>query len=280
MHVLVGILIMNRLVETLKKYKKFAIAFSGGVDSTFLAALAKTVCDSEVVAITGNSAFQSQQELKKAAEMAAIIGIEHIVVRVDVMSIPAITLNSKDRCYFCKKKLFGDLQNRAKELGFDTLVHGVNMDDLKDFRPGLKAAEEMSVLSPLVEAEMTKNKIRFASKKMGLKTWNMPSQSCLATRIPYNEPITYEKLTNIEACEDFLHQLGFYGVRVRCHSYIVDTDIPSINKTYLARIECNPKDISLIVKDDIRDKISLFFTKHGFRFVSLDLEGYSLGNMN
>ncbi len=278
---LTDVLIMSRLDQILKKRKKFAIAFSGGVDSTFLAAAAKNICKDKVIVITADSAFQSKKDIEKASEIAASLNIPHFVIKVDVMSSLDITQNSKQRCYFCKKKLFSAIKEKSLELGFDTLAHGANIDDLKDYRPGLKAAQEMNIFSPLVEAQMTKSQIRLESKNMGLATWNIPSQSCLATRIPYNEIITVEKLRQIEACEEFLNQLGFYGIRVRCHTYTAENSNKSeIDNSYTARIECSSEDISLIAAEKLRDKITSFFTAQGFRFISLDLKGYCSGNMN
>ncbi|MBF0260084.1 MAG: ATP-dependent sacrificial sulfur transferase LarE [Desulfamplus sp.] len=258
---------ISRLHAILKNRKTFAIAFSGGVDSTFLAAAAKKVCGDEVVALTAVSRFQSQYDLTMSLDIAETIGIKQVLVEVDVMIDPTIVVNSIERCYFCKQKLFEALRIKAKELGFDILAHGANMDDLNDYRPGLKAAEEMGIFSPLVEAQLTKSDIRIASKAMGLCTWDMPSQSCLATRIPYGETITVEKLNRIECCEYFLIQLGFYGVRVRCHSN-------------MARIECPNHFISQMAQHDMCNKITSFFTTQGFRFVALDLAGYRSGNMN
>jgi len=258
---------MMKLYEILKNRKTFAIAFSGGVDSTFLAASARHICGNHVVALTAVSKFLPKDELKIALDIIKTIGIKHFVVEVDVMGDSEIVLNSRERCYFCKKKLFGALKSEAHKLGFDSLAHGANMDDLKDYRPGLKAAEEMEIFSPLVEAQLTKNSIRLASREMGLATWSMASQSCLATRIPYGDIITIEKLMRIEACEHFLTHLGFQGVRVRCHSD-------------MARIECPANLIAQMAQHGIREKITAFFTDHGFKFVSLDLVGYLSGNMN
>lgn len=258
---------MIKLYEILKNRKTFAIAFSGGVDSTFLAASARKICGNQVIALTAISRFLPQDELKTALDIVKTIGIRHFMVEVDVMGDSEIVLNSRERCYFCKKKLFGALKTEARKLGFDSLAHGVNMDDLKDYRPGIKAAEELGIFSPLVEAKLTKNSIRVASKEMDLATWNIPSQSCLATRIPYGDIITVEKLMRIEACEHFMTHLGFQGIRVRCHSD-------------MARIECPANYISQIAQHGMREKIRSFFTDHGFKFVSLDLGGYLSGNMN
>ncbi|MBF0469404.1 MAG: ATP-dependent sacrificial sulfur transferase LarE [Desulfamplus sp.] len=258
---------MNRLYAILKNSKAFAVAFSGGVDSTFLAATARKVYGDAVVALTAVSCLQSRHELQMSIDIAEHIGIKHVMVEVDVMVNPEIVANPVERCYFCKQELFGALKAKAKELGFDTLAHGANMDDLDDYRPGLKAAEEMGIFSPLVEAQLAKNDVRIASKEMGLSTWDMPSQSCLATRIPYGEAITVEKLNKIESCEYFLIELGFYGVRVRCHSD-------------MARIECPNHFIPQMAQHDMRNKIIPFFRDQGFRFVSLDLSGYLSGSMN
>ncbi|MBF0572787.1 MAG: ATP-dependent sacrificial sulfur transferase LarE [Desulfamplus sp.] len=263
---------MKRLSEIIRKRKTFAIAFSGGVDSTFLAALAKNVCKEGVVAITADSNFYPREELKSAIKIAELIGIKHFIVKVDLMDDSNIIMNSKERCYFCKKRVFDSIKNKAMELGFETLAHGANIDDLQDYRPGLKAAKEMDIFSPLIEAKMTKSQIRLASKEMGLSTWDMPTQSCLATRIPYNQKITVEKLSKIEACEHFLNQLGFLGIRVRYHSDMSNNDI--------ARIESPQQSIHIMAERDVRDRINSFFKAHGFKFVSLNLTGYISGSMN
>lgn len=257
---------ITKLYEVLRSYPPFAIAFSGGVDSSFLAAVSSKVGKDQVIALTADSLFQSDMDLKYARRMVEKIGIQHEVIPVDVMS-PEIICNGKERCYFCKKKLFGILKQRAKFLGFSVLAHGINMDDLDDYRPGLKAAEEMQILSPLIEAQLFKEEIRRESKKMGLETWNLPSQSCLATRIPHGEPITREKLVRIEICEAYLHSLGFNGIRVRCYGD-------------MARIECPSEIISRIAESDIRQEVIRFFNSNGFNFVALDLGGYVSGNMN
>ncbi|MBF0379368.1 MAG: ATP-dependent sacrificial sulfur transferase LarE [Desulfamplus sp.] len=263
---------MKELSEIIRKRKTFAIAFSGGVDSTFLAALARNVCKDGVVAITADSNFYSREDLKSAIKIAELIGIKHFIVKVDLMSDSNIIINSKERCYFCKKRLFSAINKKAMELGFETLAHGANIDDFQDYRPGLKAAKEMGIFSPLVEAKMTKSQIRLASKEMGLSTWDMPTQSCLATRIPYNQTITIEKLTKIETCENFLNQLGFSGIRVRCHTDMSNNDI--------ARIESPQQSIDILAEKNLRDSINSFFKANGFRFVSLDLAGYISGSMN
>ncbi|SLM33078.1 conserved hypothetical protein [Desulfamplus magnetovallimortis] len=255
------------LYEILRKSPPFVIAFSGGVDSTFLAAVASHVCSAEVVAMTADSVFLSDHELRFARKMAGKLDIKHYVIPVEVLKNTDIIANGIDRCYFCKKTLFSALKDHAASLGFSVIAHGINIDDLEDFRPGIKAAREMGIFEPLIEAGLSKSEIRDESKKMGLDTWNMPAQSCLATRIPFGERITLEVLERVEACESWLIALGLHGVRVRCHGSI-------------ARIECPSQMISTVAEKEMRDKIITLFKAHGFEFVALDLGGYIQGSMN
>jgi len=255
------------LVKLLKDLSPFAIAFSGGVDSSFLAAAAEESCGEEVVAITVQSEFQAARDIDHAIQAARKIGIRHSVVKACVMQSIDIVRNGKERCYFCKQLLFSVLKQEAADLGIDTIVHGVNLDNLKDFRPGFRAAEEMGVVSVLVHAGLSKKDIRYYSKKMGLDTWDMPSQSYLATRIPYDEPITRNRLAMIEKSEGFLYELGFGNVRVRCHQD-------------LARIELDPDGIREIESRELKESIVTELKKIGFSYVTVDLEGYVTGSMN
>ncbi len=264
---------LNQLYLILNKIPSFAIAFSGGVDSTFLAHIAKTVCKSQPIAFTGVSCFLASQELDHATKMAKHLAIKHILVDVNLKKSADIMQNTSKRCYFCKKMIFKALKNKAEDMGLVNMIDGTNIDDLKDYRPGLKACRELGILSPLIDVGINKNDIRNQSKKMGLKTWNMPSQSCLATRIPYGDMITQEKLDRIQVCERFLFDLGISGSRVRCHQDI-------------ARIECSPSDVDglLQLKNERKNKnrrdIVDFFKKNGFKYVCLDMEGYISGSMN
>ena len=249
------------------RYKNLAVAFSGGVDSVFLAAIAKKVLNNGVVLLTLDSELQSRQDTHHAIYMAGETGLTHEIIHMDPWASDAIIKNEKDRCYHCKRKGFSLLRAAADQRGIPALAHGVNLNDLSDYRPGLQAAHELGILAPLADAGLTKEEIREASKKMGLSTWNMPSQSCLATRIPYGEPLTRQKLKQINDAETILQQFGFEGVRVRCHGS-------------LARIECKPKEIEKISSLPLRKKITAALKTVGFKFISVDLEGYAGGKMN
>ncbi|ACN14901.1 ATP-utilizing protein of the PP-loop superfamily [Desulforapulum autotrophicum HRM2] len=263
---------LKNLVHSLKAYGKIAIAFSGGVDSAFLAAVAKDTCGSSV-AITVKSAFQSGQEAYNAVCMAEAIGIRHVVVQADVLGNSRIVKNTSERCYFCKKMIFSLLTDRADELGLKTIVHGANVDDLADYRPGLRAAREMGVIAPLLDAGLTKNEIRDLSRRAGLKTWNMDAQSCLATRIPYGDTITLEKLEMVENGERVLGALGFSGARVRFHGAVARIELKS--QAVGQGLEMNK-----ISEEKLRQTVVESFKKIGFKYICLDLEGYVMGSMN
>ncbi|GAB6144132.1 ATP-dependent sacrificial sulfur transferase LarE [Desulfocicer niacini] len=248
-------------------YQGIAIAFSGGVDSAFLAAMAKKNMKYNVVLLTLDSDFQSDGDTEHAIYMAGKIGLPHEIIPFDPWTDKALVKNEKNRCYICKNKGFALLRAAADRRGIVTLAHGVNTDDLSDYRPGLKAAHEQGIVSPLVDVGMSKEEIRQASREIGLETWNMPSQSCLATRIPYGEYLTMEKIMQIKHAEDHLQLLGFEGVRVRHHGL-------------LARIECKTQDIEKISSPSFRSKITKALQVQGFKFVSVDLEGYTSGRMN
>ena len=239
----------------------FAVAFSGGVDSSFLLAVAKKVNPQKLFAITVGSQFVPQREIEFAKKIACSTGDEHISLDVDILGNEKVSRNTTKRCYYCKKQMFSLIKRTAENLGIQSLLHGVNLDDLKDFRPGLKAAEELGFLSPLVDAKFTKTDIRQASRQMGLEAWDKPSQSCLATRIPYNEMIKADNLVMVDKAEAFLQNLGFVQVRVRCQK-----------KT--ARIEVEPDRIETIANMDIRQKISTAFARIGFEYTSIDIDGY------
>lgn len=243
------------------------VAFSGGVDSTFLLAVAKSAKPDRLLAVTASSEFVPAREIETARRLAADLGVDHIVMEVTVLGNEKLHFNPKDRCYHCKKDLFSGILNICRQHGIAHLMHAVNTDDLGDYRPGLKASAELGVLSPLVEAGFSKADIRHASREMGLETWNKPSQSCLATRLPYGEQITKEKLLRIEKAEAFLHDMGFAQVRVRSHGL-------------LARIEVEPGRIMELMKDKIRTDIVKELTDLGYQYVSVDMQGYETGKMN
>ncbi len=255
---------LKNLEKRLTELSSFALAFSGGTDSTLLLALAKKIKPEKFIAFTVASQFVSEMEIDFAKKIACSLGVQHICLDVDILKSENIVCNTQERCYFCKQQIFSMIRDAAKEHGIDTLVHGANLDDLNDFRPGLKAAEELGFISPLVDAGFSKKDVRIYSKQMGLVTWNKPSQSCFATRIAYNEKITLEKLGMVEGAENFLRDLGFAHIRVRC-----------CGKT--ARIEVDPGQIDRLLDSNIRQKVSLQFLKLGFVKTSIDIDGYKTG---
>lgn len=257
----------KKLETLLNQYQRVAIAFSGGVDSMFLAAVAAEIKRKQVVLLTLATEFQARKDNSHAEEMARLLSLPHEFISLKLLDHDRLVQNGRDRCYHCKMMGFSLLRERALHLGFPVLAHGVNLDDLGDYRPGLKAAGELGVVAPLLEVGLTKMEIRQASKVMGLKTWNMPSQSCLAARVPYGELLTREKLKQIERAEGMLYDLGFPGVRVRHHGMT-------------ARIECDPAHIDTLAALPLRQKIVGALRDFGFHYVSLDLEGYVSGSMN
>jgi len=255
------------LVFHLKKLDSLLIAFSGGVDSTFLLTLAHQTLGENVMAATASAAIHLISEIENARTFAYEKGIQHVVFGSNEMNLPSFVSNDADRCYWCKQHMLQALLKMASERGIKNVAHGANLDDLKDFRPGFRAANEAGVIAPLIDAKLTKQEIRFLSKEMGLSTWDKPSMSCLATRIPYGSPITKEKLKMIEEAEAFLLEQGFSNVRVRHHDSV-------------ARIEVDSKDIKNIMGEKLRSTIVDKFHELGFQHIALDLEGYISGKTN
>jgi pyridinium-3,5-biscarboxylic acid mononucleotide sulfurtransferase len=249
--------------------KKVLVAFSGGVDSTFLLKTAVDLLGNErVLAVTAISKTMSRQEGRDARTYAENIGVEHVEIETTELDIPDFVQNPRNKCYICKKHRFGRLVELSQERGFDFVVDGENADDPLDFRPGSIAAKELGIRSPLREAGITKQEIRSFSKELGLVSWNKPSFACLASRIPYHELITAKKLNQVDEGEEFLRKLGFLPqLRVRHYGNT-------------ARIELDDKDFRKLVQDDIRVRIVHFFKSLGFEFVTIDLEGYNMGSLN
>lgn len=257
----------EKLKSIIKDCGKIAIAFSGGVDSTFLTKVAKDVLGENAVAVTISSILVTDDELKEADDFCKAENIEHLIYNADVLSIPGFENNPPDRCYICKKVIFTNVQNLVGERGISVIAEGTNVDDDGDYRPGIRAIKELGVRSPLKEAGLTKAEIRELSCMLGLKTWNKPSCACLASRFAYGEVINKDKLDMIYSAECYIRSLGFEQFRVRLQDGI-------------ARIELRPADIQKFIENGIKDKVSEKLHALGFKYVSLDLDGYRLGSMN
>ncbi len=262
---------LDEKYEELKRYLrnlgKVAVAFSGGVDSTFLLAAAKEALGDKVVAVTILSGFVPRSEVEEAAAFASSLGVRHEFVEVDELSISGVAANPPDRCYLCKKALFTKIKAGAAAKGIEQVVDGSNLDDEGDYRPGMRALSELRVASPLRIAGLSKSEIRALSQRLKLPTWDKPSFACLASRIPYGEEITREKLVMIEKAEMFLIANGFRQMRVRCHDK-------------LARIEVQEKDFSLLFEKEMRERIDKAFAGLGFAYVAVDIKGYRTGSLN
>ena len=257
----------QRLIDLLGSYTGLVVAFSGGVDSSFLLAMAKQVLGNRVTAVTAESPVHPLRERQAAADLARTLQVDHVIIQSQEMDLPDFLANPDNRCYICKKHVLGELFEVAAGLGIDTVAHGVNLDDLSDYRPGQQAAQELGVAAPLVDAGLTKEDIRRLSKDMNLPTWDKPSMACLASRIPYGEIITPARLSMVEAAEDFLMELGLKTCRVRHHGSV-------------ARIEVDPADFETVLAPSNRSRILDTLKKIGFVHVALDLKGYQMGSMN
>ena len=257
----------ENLIHYLEKLDSLLVAFSGGVDSTFLLALSHQTLMDKVVAVTESSTTYPSREREEAIKFTKDRGIEHIVFQADETSIAEFVSNAPDRCYHCKKSLSKNLLNIAKQKSISHVAYAANLDDLSDYRPGMDAAREMGIIAPLVDAHLSKEEIRFLSKEMGLPTWDKPAMACLASRIPYGDPITTEKLKMVEEAEDFLADQGFRQYRVRHHGSI-------------ARIEVAGSEIKKVTDPELRKNIVEKFRQIGFYHIAVDLEGYFSGSMN
>jgi uncharacterized protein len=258
---------LSLLQENITLRHSLTVAFSGGVDSTFLLKAAHDILNNWLLAVIVRMEAFPEREFKEAENYVKEMGIKYVVLPFDEFNIPGFSDNPPDRCYLCKKALFREIIRHSKAHGIDCVADGSNLDDLLDYRPGMKAVRELGIVSPLQEAGMTKDDIRILSREMGLSTWNKPSFACLASRFPFGDKITREKMHMVDQGEEYLISLGFDQVRVRCHGK-------------LARIEVAPAARSKFFSIDLMDQIVQRFTQIGFSYVSLDLQGYRTGSTN
>jgi pyridinium-3,5-biscarboxylic acid mononucleotide sulfurtransferase len=258
---------INKLKNYLGAIDSAIIAFSGGVDSTFLLKITSDILKDKVIAITAKSPTFTQNELKDSKAIAQELKVKQVIIETDELSNKSFTVNDKERCYYCKNELLRLVSKYAKKNNFNYIFDGSNYEDINDYRPGARAVKKWGVISPLKEAGLTKEEIRNASKELGLSTWDKPAAACLASRIPYGTGITKDLLQKISSAESVLKKLGFKQVRVRHHGNI-------------ARIELPVHDIQKILEDKIKNTVIRSLKKLGYVYITLDIEGYSTGSMN
>jgi len=257
----------DKLIACLEALQSVAVAFSGGVDSAFLAVMARQTLGDRMVALKAVSPIHSVREHRAALQFAETYDLPLNVITTDELGVSGIAENPADRCYHCKQYLMTLMAAQAEKMGFAHIAHGANPDDLDDYRPGFKAAKELDIKAPLIDAGLTKAEIRRLSREMGLPTWNRPPMACLASRIPYGRPLTKTTLEKVAQAEDLLYDLGVATCRVRHHGN-------------LARIEIDPAEFVRLVTGPVREELVAGLQGLGYDHVCLDLEGYVQGSLN
>ncbi len=253
-----------KLLEYIKTLDSCVVAFSGGVDSTFLLKACTDVLGNKVLAATIDTPYIPRWEIKEGKDFAKRLKVKHKFITIPIMD--EIKNNPMERCYLCKKNVFSTIKKFALEEGYNCVVDGTNFDDTKDYRPGMKALKELDIKSPLMHMGFTKKDIRDLSKQLGLPTWKKPAYACLLSRIPYESLIKLEDLKKIEKSEKYLMNIGFTAVRVRCHGD-------------LARIEVDKKDFKNILEEELLDVIGDKLREYGFKYVTLDVKGYRMSGL-
>jgi uncharacterized protein len=271
---------LDQLKAVLHGYGRTLVAYSGGVDSVFLAKVAHDVLGNDTLAVIADSPSLPRREFQEAVDIAKQFGFPLHVVNTHEMADANYTSNPSNRCYFCKSELFESLAEIAKREGWQTIVYGENASDVGDHRPGAAAATEYQVRAPLKEVGLTKAEIRRFSAELGLPTADKPQMACLSSRIPYGEPVTEEALGMIEAAENVLRDAGFYEVRVRHHVAGNSKSETRNPKLFMARIEVGPDELSKFVEEEVRESVTRALKKIGYAYVTLDLQGYRRGSAN